>query len=90
MKNQNVTVTISMPESLKEQIEARIAEANFGNQSEYFRSLARADLAEQEKRWERLRALVQEGEAAFARGEARELTDDVITEIMHGRRAPQN
>lgn len=37
------TITISMPPSLREFVEAQVKEGGYGNVSEYFRSLVRGD-----------------------------------------------
>jgi antitoxin ParD1/3/4 len=55
------TVTISLPESLKEFIDHQLATKGYGNVSEYFRSLLReAQEAEEDAR---LEALLLEGMA---------------------------
>lgn len=49
------TVTISLPESLKEFVDAQVATKGYGNVSEYFRSLLReAQVREEEARLEKL------------------------------------
>jgi antitoxin ParD1/3/4 len=53
------TVTISLPESLKEFIDLQLATKGYGNVSEYFRSLLRG--AQNEEREARLEALLLEG-----------------------------
>jgi antitoxin ParD1/3/4 len=57
-----MTITISLPESLKAFIDVQLATKGFGNVSEYFRSLLReAQAKEQEAR---LEALLLEGLAS--------------------------
>ena len=56
------TVTISLPESLKQFVEAQLAEKGFGNVSEYFRSLVREAQAKEESA--RLERLLLEGLAS--------------------------
>jgi len=56
------TVTISMPESLKEFVDSQLAAKGFGNVSEYFRSLVREAQAKEEEA--RLEALLLEGLAS--------------------------
>ena len=56
------TVTISLPESLKEFVDAQIATKGYGNVSEYFRSLLRE--AQQKEADARLEALLLEGLAS--------------------------
>jgi len=53
------TVTISLPESLKEFIDQQLATKGYGNVSEYFRSLLRE--AQKEEAEARLEALLLEG-----------------------------
>ena len=53
------TVTISLPESLKEFIDGQLATKGYGNVSEYFRSLLRE--AQQAEEDARLEALLLEG-----------------------------
>jgi antitoxin ParD1/3/4 len=53
------TVTISLPESLKEFIDRQLATKGYGNVSEYFRSLLRE--AQKEEEDARLQALLLEG-----------------------------
>ncbi len=45
MTKKGTFISISLPETLKEKVEARLAGSDFGNVSEYLRSLIRADLA---------------------------------------------
>ena len=45
MNKKGTFISISLPETLKEKVEARLAESDFGNVSEYLRTLIRADLA---------------------------------------------
>jgi antitoxin ParD1/3/4 len=56
------TVTISLPESLKEFIDRQIASKGYGNVSEYFRSLLRE--AQEREEDARLEALLVEGLAS--------------------------
>jgi len=58
------TVTISLPESLKEFIDHQLATKGYGNVSEYFRSLLRD--AQKEEAEARLEALLLEGLAGGA------------------------
>lgn len=53
------TVTISLPDSLKEFIDNQLATKGYGNVSEYFRSLVRE--AQKEEEETRLEALLLEG-----------------------------
>jgi antitoxin ParD1/3/4 len=54
-----VTITISLPDSLKTFMEGQIANRGFGNVSEYVRSLLRAAQAKEND--DRLQALLLEG-----------------------------
>ena len=56
------TVTISLPESLKQFVDAQLASKGYGNVSEYFRSLLREAQAKEEDA--RLQALLLEGLAS--------------------------
>jgi len=56
------TVTISLPESLKEFIDRQLATKGYGNVSEYFRSLLRE--AQNKEEDARLEALLIEGLAS--------------------------
>ena len=56
------TVTISLPDSLKEFVDAQVAAKGYGNVSEYFRSLLRE--AQQNEADARLEALLLEGLAS--------------------------
>jgi antitoxin ParD1/3/4 len=56
------TVTISLPDSLESFVESQLAEKNYGNVSEYFRSLLRE--AQAKERDARLEALLLEGLAS--------------------------
>ena len=70
------TVTISLPESLKEFIDRQLATKGYGNVSEYFRSLLRE--AQQAEADARLEALLLEG---LASGEDIPLTPGFWTEL---------
>ena len=50
------TMNVSLPDALKDQVDARIEAGGFGSSSEYVRELIRRDLARQA-----LRALLLEG-----------------------------
>lgn len=56
------TVTISLPESLKQFVDAQVASKGYGNVSEYFRSLLRE--AQQKEADARLEELLLEGLAS--------------------------
>ena len=65
------TVTISLPEPLKDFVERQIASKDYGNVSEYFRTLLREARAKEEDA--RLEALLAEG---LASGDELPLTQD--------------
>jgi len=56
------TITISLPESLKQFVDAQVASKGYGNVSEYFRTLLRE--AQQKEADARLEALLLEGLAS--------------------------
>jgi len=70
------TVTISLPEALKEFVERQIKAQDFGNVSEYFRTLLREARAKEEDA--KLEALLLEG---LASGEGVPLTKDFWREL---------
>jgi antitoxin ParD1/3/4 len=70
------TVTISLPESLKDFVERQIKAKDFGNVSEYFRTLLREARAKEEDA--RLEALLVEG---LASGEEVPLTEEFWREL---------
>lgn len=53
------TITISLPDAMKEFVEAQLAEEHFGTVSEYLRALIRDD--QKRKAQQRLEELVLEG-----------------------------
>lgn len=70
------TVTISLPDSLKDFVDAQLANKGYGNVSEYFRGLLReAQAREQDAR---LEALLVEG---LASGEPVPLTKEFWVEL---------
>lgn len=70
------TVTISLPDSLKEFVDAQLAHKGYGNVSEYFRSLLREAQAKEQDA--RLEALLLEG---LASGEPVPLTKEFWAEL---------
>ena len=70
------TVTISLPDSLKEFVDAQIATKGYGNVSEYFRSLLRE--AQQKEADGRLEALLLEG---LASGDPIPVTKEFWTDL---------
>ena len=56
------TVTISLPESLKQFVDSQVADKGYGNVSEYFRTLLRE--AQEKERDARLEVLLLEGLAS--------------------------
>jgi antitoxin ParD1/3/4 len=70
------TMSFALPENMRDYIDARVSEGNYGNTSEYLRELIRRDQHEQAA--QRLRDLIADG---LASGEGREATDDVIAEL---------
>ena len=70
------TVTISLPESLKGFVERQVATKDYGNVSEYFRTLLREARAREED--SRLEALLVEG---LASGDEIPLTQEFWKEL---------
>ena len=78
-------MSFALPESMREYIDARVRDGDYGNTSEYLRELVRRDQHDQAA--QRLRNLIADG---LASGEGRAATDDVIAELREralGRRA---
>lgn len=69
-------MSFALPESMREYIDTRVRDGNYGNTSEYLRELIRRDQEHQAAA--RLRALIAEG---LDSGPARLVTDDVIAEL---------
>jgi|ERR1700680_4682595 antitoxin ParD1/3/4 len=72
------TVTISLPDSLKEFVDAQLAHKGYGNVSEYFRSLLRDAQAREADA--RLEALLLEGLASDRIPLTKEFWTDLKTE----------
>lgn len=70
------TMSFALPESMREYIDARVRDGNYGNTSEYLRELIRRDQDQQAA--QRLRELIADG---LASGEGRPLTDEVIADL---------
>jgi antitoxin ParD1/3/4 len=69
-------MSFALPESMREYIDTRVRDGNYGNTSEYLRELVRRDQEQQAA--QRLRDLIAAG---LTSGESRQLTDDVIAEL---------
>lgn len=69
-------MSFALPESMREYIDARVRDGDYGNTSEYLRDLVRRDQHDQAV--QRLRNLIADG---LASGDGREVTDDVIAEL---------
>jgi len=78
------TITISIPESMKEYIEREISRGSYGTVSEYFRSLVREN--QRQKSQERLEELLLEG----LQSEAREMTKEDWNDIRRQLRERQS
>ena len=70
------TMSFALPESLRDDIDARVRSGEYGNTSEYLRDLIRRDQQEQAAR--RLRALITEG---LESGPATPLTKRRVAEL---------
>jgi putative addiction module CopG family antidote len=75
MHKKTTTFSISLPETLKEKLDARLSESDFGNASEYVRTLIRSDL-ERAHKLANLRRMVKEGSEALERGEFAEFNQE--------------
>ena len=69
-------MSFALPESLREYIDARVRDGDYGNTSEYLRDLIRRDQREQAAR--RLRDLIADG---LGSGAGRVITDEVIASL---------
>ena len=70
------TVTISLPESLKQFVDTQVASKGYGNVSEYFRSLLREE--QERERDARLETLLLEG---LASGDPIPVNDEFWTNL---------
>ena len=55
----NTSMNVSLPETLKDYVQERVAEGTFSNPSDYVRALIREDMRRREE--EKLDALLMEG-----------------------------
>lgn len=69
-------MSFALPESMRDYIDTRVRDGNYGNTSEYLRELIRRDQDQQAAT--RLRDLITEG---LESGAGRLVTDDVIAEL---------
>lgn len=69
-------MSFALPESMREYIDTRVRDGDYGNTSEYLRELVRRDRQQQAAL--RLRELIAEG---LASGDGREVTDAVIADL---------
>jgi antitoxin ParD1/3/4 len=69
-------MSFALPESMRDYIDSRVREGNYGNTSEYLRELIRRD--QERHAAARLRDLIAEG---LASGPGRPVTDAVIEEL---------
>jgi antitoxin ParD1/3/4 len=70
------TLSISLPDNLRNYVDQRVASGSFGNTSEFFRDMLRRDQLEQEKT--RFRSLIEDG---LVSGGLRAVTPELISEI---------
>jgi antitoxin ParD1/3/4 len=74
------TMSFALPESLRDYIDARVKQGNYGNTSEYLRELVRRDQIEQENR--QFRELIAEGlESGIGRPYTAEVAAQLRTRI---------
>lgn len=69
-------MSFALPESMREYIDARVRDGDYGNTSEYLRELIRRDQNEQAAA--RLRELIAEG---LSSGPGRDVDDQLIAEL---------
>lgn len=69
-------MSFALPESMRDYIDARVRDGNYGNTSEYLRELIRRDQEQQAAG--RLRDLIAEG---LGSGPGRRVDDDLIAEL---------
>lgn len=69
-------MSFALPESMRDYIDERVRDGNYGNTSEYLRELIRRDQHEQAA--QRLRDLIADG---LASGDGRPVTDNVVAEL---------
>ncbi|PCK08858.1 MAG: type II toxin-antitoxin system ParD family antitoxin [Alteromonadaceae bacterium] len=76
------TMNVSLPEQMKEWVEAQVGTGRFGNSSDYVRNLIRQDQDYQDKREALVQALI-EGEES---GESKRSVQDIFTAVKkkHG------
>ena len=70
------TMSIALPEAMREHVDARAGDVGYVTKSEYIRGLIRRDQCEQAVL--RLRNRIADG---LASGSGREVTDDVIAKL---------
>jgi Arc/MetJ-type ribon-helix-helix transcriptional regulator len=80
MEQDNTTLTISLPKTLKAKAETRSVHGEFGNTSDYVRWLIRNDL-EQQRKLAELRRMMQEAEDEVARGEFAVFDEELLDKI---------
>jgi antitoxin ParD1/3/4 len=69
-------MSFALPESMREYIDARVRDGNYGNTSEYLRELIRHD--QERQRAARLRDRISDG---LSSGDGRAVTDEVIADL---------
>lgn len=74
------TITISMPEAMRQYVEKIVESGGFGNVSEYFRSLVREDAKKREQ--EKLEQLLLEGLTSEGRTMTHEDLKALKTELL--------
>ena len=83
------SMNISLPEPLKQFVDAQIAQGRYSSASEYVRELIRAD--EKRKAEEKLEALLLEGlqgeETAFTRDDWQAIRQEAIAQVKKVRKS---
>jgi antitoxin ParD1/3/4 len=75
------SMNISIPESLREFVEAQVAKNGYSSASEFVRELIR-DARDRESREAELRELISLGLESLSRGESLELTEETLPKFL--------
>jgi antitoxin ParD1/3/4 len=83
------SMNISLPDPLKQFVDAQVAQGRYSSASEYVRELIRAD--EKRKAEEQLETLLLEGlqgeEAEFTRGDWQAIREEALTQLKKSRKS---
>jgi antitoxin ParD1/3/4 len=81
------TMNISLPDSLKEFVEYRVAQGNYSNSSDFVRDVLRRDQMHHEGY---IAFLKKEIEAGYASGFVETSTEDVFAKLLSEDKAPKS